>query len=232
MLLPSAVLAYREYQQADGDKLREWHRYAGNEYQQSDIPVPRAPELENPADNRAVLIAQQSAGVNHRQKVRWNIQNDSCHQPRKCHLRAEGRAMLNSTLAARAIDHQDAGSQRPSSASTAVNAAIAQMPAPAAMGTQFASFTIATNAPSKKTSVMLQGRIRCSSPMIRPKPGGRCPMRANSSTQKRSAICTAGMRKVVSANPKAASEIQPCCKESTANQTLALVSIPATLMLK
>jgi len=113
-----------------------------------------------------------------------------------------------------------------------VKAAIAQMPAPAVMGTQFASFTIATKAPSKKTSVMLQGRIRCSSLMIGPKQGGRCPKRANSSTQKRSAIWIAGTKKVVNANPKAATEIQPCSKERTANQILALVSIPAMSMLK
>jgi len=68
--------------------------------------------------------------------------------------------------------------------------------------------------------------------MIGPKPGGRCPTRANSSTQKRSAICTAGMRKVVIASPKAATEIQPCCNERTANQILAFVSIPATSMLR
>src|SRR6202044_223073 len=126
-------------------------------------------------------------------------------------------------LTAAAIDHQDAGSQRPSSASTVVNAAIAQIPAPAAMGTQLASFTIATRAPSKKTSVMLQGRILCSSLMIDPKPGGRRPTRVNISTQKRRAICTAGTRKVVKASPMAATEIQPCCSERTANQILALV---------
>src|ERR1700678_554082 len=40
------------------------------------------------------------------------------------------------------------------------------------------------------------------------------------------------MRKVVSANPKAATEIQPCCKERTANQILASVVIPAMSMLK
>jgi hypothetical protein len=78
-------------------------------------------------------------------------------------------------LTAGAIDHQDAGSQRPSSASTVVKAAIAQMPAPAVMGTQFASFTIATKAPSKKTSVMLQGRIRCKQPHDRSKAGRPVP---------------------------------------------------------
>jgi len=30
------------------------HRNAGNEYQQGDIPIPRAPELENPTENGAV----------------------------------------------------------------------------------------------------------------------------------------------------------------------------------
>ena len=40
------------------------------------------------------------------------------------------------------------------------------------------------------------------------------------------------MIKVVSASPKAATEIQPCCNERTANQILALVSIPAMSMLK
>ena len=40
------------------------------------------------------------------------------------------------------------------------------------------------------------------------------------------------MRKVVNASPKAATEIQPCCNERTANQTLALVSTPAMSMLK
>src|SRR5882762_8473818 len=270
MLLPSAVLAYREEQQADCDKLRERHRNAGNEYQQGDIPVPRAPELENPAENGAVRLAQQSADVHHGQQVRGNVKDHTCNQPGERHLGAERRAMLDATLAARtarihperyaghcktaglatdqaefecllqrrhvltvgAINHQDAGSQRPSNARTVVKAAIAQMPAPAVMGTQFASFTIATKAPSKKTSVMLQGRIRWSSLMIGPKPGGRCPARANSSTQKRSDICTAGMRKVVNASPKAATEIQPCCNERTANQILALVSIPAISMLK
>jgi hypothetical protein len=113
-----------------------------------------------------------------------------------------------------------------------VKAAIAQMPAPATMGTQFESFTIATKAPSKKTSVMLQGRIRWRSVMIGPNAGGRRPARANISTQKRSAICSAGMRKVVNASPNAAIEIQPCCSERTANQILALVSIPAISMLK
>src|SRR6202034_1453302 len=130
------------------------------------------------------------------------------------------------------MDHQDSGSQRPSRASTIVKAAIAQMQAPAVMGTQFASFTIATKAPSKKSSVMLQGRIRWSSLMIGPKPGGRRPTRANSSTQKSSTICTAGIRKVVNASPKAATEIQPCCSERTANQTLASVCIPASSTLK
>src|SRR5882762_10982832 len=270
MLLPSAVLAYREEQQADCDKLRERHRNAGNEYQQGDIPVPRAPELENPAENGAVRLAQQSADVHHGQQVRGNVKDHTCNQPGERHLGAERRAMLDATLAARtarihperyaghcktaglatdqaefecllerrhvltagAIDHQDSGSQRPSRASTIVRAAIAQMPAPAVMGTHLASFTIATKAPSKKTSVMLQGRIRCSSLMIGPKPGGRCPARANNSTQKRSAICTAGTRKVVNANPKAATEIQPCCNERTANQILARVSIPATSMVR
>src|SRR5277367_5627923 len=269
MWLPAAVLAYREEQQPDRDKLREWHRNAGGEYQQGDVPVPRAPELENPAKNGAVLLAQQSAGVHHGQQVRRNVKDDAGDQPGKRHLGAQRRAMLDSAVAARtapihlqrsaghgktagsakyqaklvrlperrhvltagAIDHQDAGSQRPSSASTMVNAPIAQMPAPAVMGTQFASFTMATKAPSKKTSVILQGRIRCSNLMIRPKPGGRCPARANSSTQKSSAIWTAGMRKVVNANPKAATEIQPCCSDRTANQILALVSIPAMSML-
>src|SRR5580704_13689295 len=102
MLVPSAVPAYREEQQADGDKLRERHRNAGNEYQQGDIPVPRAPELENPAENGAVRFAQQSAGVHHRQKVRGNVKDDTCNQPGKGQLGAEGRAMLDSTSAARA----------------------------------------------------------------------------------------------------------------------------------
>src|SRR5271156_39987 len=101
MLLPAAVLAHRENQQTDGDKLREWHRNAGNEYQQGDIPVPRAPELENPAEDGAVLVAEQSAGVDHGQDVGRNVQNDSRNQPGERHLGAERRAMLDSTLAAR-----------------------------------------------------------------------------------------------------------------------------------
>src|ERR1700722_9580309 len=101
MLLPPAVLAYREKQQAYCDKLREWDRNAGNEYQQGDIPVPRAPELENPAENGAVFLAQQSAGVHHGQQVRGNVKDDTCNQPGKRHLGAEGDPMLDSTSAAR-----------------------------------------------------------------------------------------------------------------------------------
>src|ERR1700676_5019488 len=100
MLLPSAVLAYREEQQADCDKLREWHRNAGNAYQQGDIPVPRAPELENPAENGAVRLAQQSAGVHHGQQVRGYVKDDTCNQPGKRHLGAKRRAVLDSTFAA------------------------------------------------------------------------------------------------------------------------------------
>src|SRR5271168_5258503 len=101
MLLPSAVLAYREKQQADCDELREWHRNAGNEYQQGDIPVPRAPEFENPAENGAVLLAHQSAGVHHGQQVRGYVKDDTCNQPGKRYLGAEWRAMLDATVAAR-----------------------------------------------------------------------------------------------------------------------------------
>src|SRR5277367_5115179 len=100
MWLPAAVLAYREEQQPDRDKLREWHRNAGGEYQQGDVPVPRAPELENPAEYGAVRLAQQSAGVHHGQQVRGNVEDDACNQPRKRHLGAEGRALLDSTLTA------------------------------------------------------------------------------------------------------------------------------------
>src|ERR1700730_1209988 len=102
MLLPAAVLAHRKKKQADADELREWHSNAGNEYQQGDIPVPRAPELENSAENGAIRLAQQSAGVHHGQQVRRNVKDDPCNQPGKRHLGAEGRAMLDSTLAARA----------------------------------------------------------------------------------------------------------------------------------
>src|SRR5271170_973135 len=101
MLLPSAVLAYREEEQADRNELREWHRNAGNESQEGDIPVPRAPELQNAAENGAVRFAQQSAGVHHGQQVRGNVKDDTCNQPGKRHLGAEGCAMLDSTLAAR-----------------------------------------------------------------------------------------------------------------------------------
>src|ERR1700689_3848188 len=101
MLLPSAVLAYREEQQADRNELRERHHDAGDEYQQSDIPVPRAPELENPAENGAVRLAQQSAGVHHRQEVRGNIKDHTRNQPSERHLYAEGCAMLDSTLTTR-----------------------------------------------------------------------------------------------------------------------------------
>src|ERR1700723_648639 len=101
MLLPSAVLAYGEEQQADGDKLRERHRNAGNEYQQGDIPVPRAPELENPAKDGAVRLAQQSTRVHHGQQVRGNVEDDTCNQKGKRHFSAEGRAMLDPTSAAR-----------------------------------------------------------------------------------------------------------------------------------
>src|ERR1700722_14034642 len=101
MLLPPAFVAYREEQKADGDELREWHCNAGNEYQQGDIPVPRLPELEYTAQNGAVRLAQQSAGVHHGQQVRGNVKDDTCNQPGKRHLGAEGRAMLDSTFAAR-----------------------------------------------------------------------------------------------------------------------------------
>src|SRR5258708_20826037 len=100
MLLPPAVLAHREKQQADCDEFRERHRNAGDEYQQSDIPVPRAPELENPAENGAVRLAQQSARVHHGQQVRWNVKDDTCNQQGERHFGAERRAMLDATVAA------------------------------------------------------------------------------------------------------------------------------------
>jgi len=39
--------------------------------------------------------------VYHGQQVRGNVKDDSCNQPGKRHLGAEGRAMLDSTLTAR-----------------------------------------------------------------------------------------------------------------------------------
>src|SRR5580700_11431312 len=126
--------------------------------------------------------------------------------------------------------HQNWGSTMLRIVSRIVRLASAQMPIPGVTCTQLDNFTIATSAPSKNTSVMLQGRERCRVTSSPRKPGARRPKRANASTQSSSAICSNGSMNMLSASTAAGHAAQPCSINKAAPQTVASVRMPPTSM--
>jgi len=101
-LFPSSAFVHREEQQADRDELGEWNRNTCDEYQQCDVPIPGAPELQDSAKNCTVLLTEQSAGVYDRQEVRRNVQDHARDEPRERPLGAGGCAVRDAAQTARA----------------------------------------------------------------------------------------------------------------------------------
>jgi len=120
-------------------------------------------------------------------------------------------------LTAGAIDHQDAGSQRPSSASTLLTPRTPRC-RPRRNGHPIREFHDCDQGAKQENLGHAPGPTRCSSFMIGPKPRRPVPGGARTAAPEEERNLQRRERKVVNANLRLATEIQPCCNERTANR--------------